>query len=195
MDQAATHRVRDRGDPIARPHRICEDRPAVTQRRSEVERDAGPGYNTNICWRRYAHLDSLIYMTLIVPLDITGFLEDLNPQLLSTINSEFEKVAGQTPPEPTRTSADLQDVTAASGKAGGKSGGGDPLDDLIPRVDLDKLVAQTSVVADSKSDAWKVRKEAFESLAALLEVKSNSRLKPSMGEYKRPRREDRLFLS
>ena len=71
---------------------------------------------------------------------------------------------------------------AAPGKSkGGGGGGADPLDDLIPRVDLDKLVNQTSVVKDSKSDAWKVRKEAFEALNALLEVKSNSRLKPNMG--------------
>lgn len=112
--------------------------------------------------------------------DISGFIEDLNPQLLSTINSEFDKVAGQAPPEPTKTQADLQEV-AAGGK-GGKGGAADPLDDLVPRVDLDKLVAQTTVVADSRSDAWKTRKEAFESLAALLEVKSNSRLKPTMGK-------------
>jgi len=114
--------------------------------------------------------------------DISGFLEDLNPQLLSNINSEFEKVAGQTPPEPTRTSTDLQDIAAGSSKTAGKVGRGDPLDDLIPRVDLDKLVAQTTVVADSKSDAWKVRKEAFDALNALLELKSNSRLKPNMGK-------------
>ena len=113
--------------------------------------------------------------------DISGFLEDLNPQLLSTINSEFEKVAGQTPPETTRTSVDLQQ-TADSGKAANRVGVGDPLDDLIPRVDLDKLVAQTSVLADAKSDAWKVRKEAFEALCAILVVKSNSRLKANMGE-------------
>lgn len=112
--------------------------------------------------------------------DISGFIEDLNPQLLSTINSEFEKAASQTAPEPTRTQADLQEVAASAGK--GKAGGADPLDDLIPRVDLDKLVSSTSVVADSRSDAWKVRKEAFEALNSVLDVKSNSRLKPNMGE-------------
>lgn len=105
----------------------------------------------------------------------------MNPQLLTTINSEFEEVSGQTPPQPTRTSADLQEVAAGPGKANGKAEGGDPLDDLIPRVDLDKLVAQTAVVADSKNDAWKVRKEAFEALNGLLEVKSNSRLRANMG--------------
>ena len=113
-------------------------------------------------------------------IDISGFLEDVNPQLLNTINSEFDKASSQTPPEPTRTQADLQEAAPGKGKSGG--GSADPLDDLIPRVDLDKLVNQTSVVKDSKSDAWKVRKEAFEALNALLDVKSNSRLKPNMGK-------------
>lgn len=117
---------------------------------------------------------------MLIGVDISGFIEDLNPQLLSTINTEFDKAASQTPPEPTRTQADLQESTGGSAK-GGKAGAADPLDDLIPRVDLDKLVNQTSVVADSRSDAWKTRKEAFEALAALLEVKSNGRLKPNMG--------------
>lgn len=116
----------------------------------------------------------------IADVDISGFLEDVNPQLLSTINSEFEKAASQTAPEVTRTQADLQEAVAPTGKAA--IGGADPLDDLIPRVDLDKLVNQTSVLADSKSDAWKTRKEAFEALNTLLEVKSNSRLKSNMGE-------------
>ena len=123
----------------------------------------------------------LVTVRIAVGADISGFLEDLNPQLLNTINSEFDKVAGQSPPEPTKTSADLRDA-APTGKGGKSAGGGDPLDDLIPRVDLDKLVNQTSVINDSRADAWKVRKEAFEALNALLEVKSNTRLKPNMGE-------------
>ncbi|ORY29668.1 armadillo-type protein [Naematelia encephala] len=123
----------------------------------------------------------LVTVKISVGADISGFLEDVNPQLLATINSEFDKASDQTPPEPTKSQADLKDTAAAPGK-GGKGAGADALDDLIPRVDLDKLVNQTTVLADSKSDAWKVRKEAFESLNALLEVKSNSRLKPNMGE-------------
>jgi cytoskeleton-associated protein 5 len=117
-------------------------------------------------------------------LDVTGFLEDLNPALLSTINSEFDKVTGQTPPEPTRHSAELQQSSAEGPGVGiaSHSTGADPLDDLIPRVDLDKLVGNTNVIADSKSDSWKTRKEAFESLLAVLEQKSNSRLKANMGK-------------
>ena len=122
----------------------------------------------------------LVTVRIFVGSDISGFLEDLNPQLLTTINSEFDKVAGQAPPEPTRTSADLKEV--AAGTKGGGKGAADPLDDIIPRVDLDKLVAQTTILNDSKSDAWKVRKEAFEALNALMEVKSNQRLKANMGQ-------------
>lgn len=113
--------------------------------------------------------------------DVVSFLEDLNPQLLTTINSEFDKVAGQPAPEPTRTSADLQSAAGPAGSGAAAASTADPLDDLIPRVDLDKLVASTSVIADSKSDAWKTRKEAFESLNAVLEVGANARLKPNMG--------------
>ena len=113
--------------------------------------------------------------------DITGFLEDLNPQLLATINTEFDKAASQSPPEPSRTQIDLQEASGPAKSTG--SGGVDALDDLIPRVELDKLVAQTTVLSDAKSDAWKVRKEAFEALSVLLEVKANARLKPGMGEW------------
>jgi len=132
----------------------------------------------------------LVTVKIFVGGDISGFLEDLNPQLLSTINSEFDKVASQTPPEPTRTQADLREVAAGPSK----KSGADPLDDLVPRVDLDKLVAQTTVVADSRADAWKVRKEAFEALNALLEVKSNQRLKPTMGELLIPVRFNKLII-
>lgn len=125
----------------------------------------------------------LVTIKVFVGGDISGFLEDLNPQLLTTINSEFDKAASQTPPEPTRTQADLQEVAAGPGKQG--KGGANPLDDLVPRVDLDKIVGQTSVITDSRNDAWKVRKEAFEALNALLDVKSNQRLKSNMGTYKR----------
>lgn len=126
----------------------------------------------------------LVQVKIFVGADISGFIEDLNPTLLATINKEFEKVDGQAPPEPTRQQADLKEV--AGGKGKGKGGAADALDDLIPRVELDKLVNQTTILKDSKSDAWKTRKEAFEALNALLDVKSNQRLKPTMGELDVP---------
>ena len=108
-------------------------------------------------------------------------MEDLNPQLLATIEGEFAKVDGQAAPVPTRTSADVAAVASQPGGKG-KGGGGDPMDDLFPRVDLDKLVAGTTIVVDAKSDAWKTRKEALELLQSILDVGTNKRLKPNMGD-------------
>lgn len=106
----------------------------------------------------------------------------MNPQLLATINSEFDKVEGNTAPEPTRTSADLANM-ASTGGAGTKGGAsaGDPLDDLFPRVEIDGLLKGTTILADAKSDAWKTKKEALETLQAILDQGANKRLKPNMG--------------
>lgn len=101
----------------------------------------------------------------------------MNPQLLVTIDTEFSKVEGQSPPSPIRFSADV--AAAGSGSGGGK-GGGDALDELFPRVDLDKLISGTSILTNAKSDAWKTRKEALEMLVAILDAGPNKRLKPTM---------------
>jgi len=55
------------------------------------------------------------------------------------------------------------------------------MDDLFPRVEIDGLLKGTTILADSKSDAWKSRKEALEALQALLDQGANKRLKPSIG--------------
>lgn len=117
--------------------------------------------------------------------DISNFLQDLNPQLLSTIESEFGKIAGEAPPAPTRTSADLAPAAGASGTAKGKgkaaaeaATGADPLDDLFPRVEIDKLVSSSTVKACDDA-AWKARKEALEQIQGILEA--NKRLKPTLG--------------
>jgi len=68
--------------------------------------------------------------------------------------------------------------TASGGTA---KGGFDPMDDLFPRVEIDGLLKGTTILADSKSDAWKSRKEALEALQALLDQGANKRLKPSIG--------------
>lgn len=112
-------------------------------------------------------------------LGIKDLLEDLNPQLLTTIHAEFDKVEGQNPPDPTRTSADLALLPQTNDSR--KSKVGDPLDDLFPRVDLDKLLVGTTILADAKSDAWKSRKEGLEALQGLLDIGANKRLKSTMG--------------
>lgn len=106
-------------------------------------------------------------------------MEDLNPQLLSTILSEFDKVEGTQAPQPTREQQDVKNMTPATGST--KGAAADPIDDLFPRVDLDSLMKGTTVLADSKSDAWKTKKEGLETLQAILDQGANKRLKPSMG--------------
>lgn len=116
---------------------------------------------------------------------IKDLIEDLNPQLLKTILAEFDKVEGKPSPEPIRTSVDVVNMTASSGGGAGKpaAAGGDPLDDLFPRVDIDGLLKGTTILADAKSDAWKTKKEALEMLQAILDQGANKRLKPTMGEW------------
>jgi cytoskeleton-associated protein 5 len=127
---------------------------------------------------------ALLTLQFIPPTRSTGikdFLEDLNAQLLVTIQGEFDKVEGTPAPEPSRTSADVAALAPVTG--GGAAKGLDPLDDLFPRVEIDGLLKGTTILADSKSDAWKTRKEALETLQALLDQGANKRLKPSIGKF------------
>jgi cytoskeleton-associated protein 5 len=114
-------------------------------------------------------------LTGFVFTDITTFLQDLNPQLLTTIESEFNKVASDSPPEPTRTGVDnaVETNSSAGGKV--KANAGDALDDLFPRVDLDKLLSPATISACNDAN-WKTRKEALETIQSILEA--NKRLKP-----------------
>lgn len=104
----------------------------------------------------------------------------MNAQLLVTIQGEFDKVENVPAPEPSRTSADIAALAPATG--GGAAKGLDPLDDLFPRVEIDGLLKGTTILADTKSDAWKARKEALEMLQALLDQGANKRLKPTIGK-------------
>jgi cytoskeleton-associated protein 5 len=113
---------------------------------------------------------------------VKDLLEDVNPQLLATISSEFDKVEGNAPSEPSRSQADLTEVEASAGVPGKKGqAAADPLDDLIPRVELDSLLKGTAILVDGKSDAWKTKKEALETLQAILDQGANKRLQPTMG--------------
>ncbi|ESK96943.1 spindle pole body [Moniliophthora roreri MCA 2997] len=135
--------------------------------------------NSNAAVRTSA-TKALVTVKLFAGSSITDLLEDLNPQLLNTITVEFDKVEGTPAPEPTRVSADVASMPTTTSKGG--TTGGDPLDDLFPRVEIDSLLKGTTILADAKSDAWKTKKEALENLQAILDQGSNKRLKPSMGE-------------
>ncbi|KAI6150798.1 microtubule associated protein [Pisolithus tinctorius] len=136
--------------------------------------------NSNAAVRTSA-TKTLVTVKLFAGAGIKSFLEDINPQLLATIESEFDKVEGTLAPNPTRTSVDTAAIAPASSD-GTVKGGLDPLEELFPRVEIDSLLKGTTILADAKSDAWKSKKEALETLQATLDQGTNKRLKPAMGE-------------
>ncbi|KAJ7452458.1 microtubule associated protein [Mycena galericulata] len=137
--------------------------------------------NSNAAVRTSA-TKTLVTVKLFAGSSIKDFLEDLNAQLLNTITAEFDKVEGNPAPEPSRTSADLASMVASSSTSIGAAVSGDPLDDLFPRVELDGLLKGTTILADSKSDSWKTKKEGLEAFQSILDQGSNKRLKPTMGD-------------
>ena len=137
--------------------------------------------NSNAAVRTSA-TKTLVIVKLFAGSSIVDLLGDLNPQLLATIQSEFDKVGGNSPPEPTRQSTDVLGMVQQGGsgsKGGSTTLGG--LDDLFPRVEIDGLMKGTTILTDAKSEAWKTKKEALETLQAILDQGANKRLKPQMG--------------
>ncbi|EFI28381.1 microtubule associated protein [Coprinopsis cinerea okayama7 len=137
--------------------------------------------NSNAAVRTSA-TKTLVTIKLFAGSGIKDLLEDINPQLLSTISSEFDKAEGTPAPTPSRTSADVVNLAPAGGSGKGGAAAADALDDLFPRVELDGLMKGTTILTDAKSDAWKTKKEALETLQAILDQGNNKRLKPNMGE-------------
>ncbi|BGP23073.1 microtubule associated protein [Rhodotorula toruloides] len=133
---------------------------------------------------RTSAIKALVTLRLFVGPDIVNFLSDLTPQLLSTIDSDFEKAASEQPPAPTRFGADTVAPPAPAGAGGAATNGKslpaapevDPMDELFPRVDFDRLVSSAQIQACSDAN-WKVRKEALEGIREILEA--NKRLKPT----------------
>lgn len=107
---------------------------------------------------------TVIYMYMGQPLRM--FFEDEKPALLQQIDAEFEKVKGEKPPPPTRG------LTAgAEGAEEEEDDENTPqeedVSDLIPRNDIgDKFT--TALMEELNDKNWKVRKEALEKIAAIL---------------------------
>lgn len=137
--------------------------------------------NSNAAVRTSA-TKTLVMVKLFAGSSIVDLLGDLNPQLLATIQSEFDNVEGNSPPELTRQSADILSMGQQGGSGSkGSSATSGALDDLFPRVEIDGLMKGTTILADAKSEAWKTKKEALETLQAILDQGANKRLKPQMG--------------
>ncbi|KDN53582.1 ARM repeat-containing protein [Tilletiaria anomala UBC 951] len=113
---------------------------------------------------------------------LNTFIADINAQLKASIEAEIAKAGNNPPPAPTRFSAELQAMVSASAKAASGSAAPvthDPLEDLVPRQSLEKLIP-ASAIAQLNHTNWKERKEGLEQIQSILEV--NSRLKPEMNE-------------
>lgn len=140
--------------------------------------------NANV---RTQALKALVTLRLFVGPDIKTFVQDLNANLLSTIDTEFTKANEETPPEPTRVSGDHASAAnsgpSSIGAKGRRAGTDDPADELFPRQDLEKLVP-SAMIASTKDANWKQRKEAMEGIQSILE--HNKRLKPTLGELSLP---------
>jgi hypothetical protein len=181
MDGSGFDWVRHRRALVALSHRVFEDSSEEFKCSCPNKRHQDSCYRETVCWSKYA-LPNILFWFSDFPKGIKDLLEDLNPQLLTTILSEFDKVEGTSAPEPTRQSLDVINSAPAVGPSkAAAAGAGDPLDELFPRVELDGLLKGTTVLTDGKSDAWKTKKEALETLQTILDQGANKRLKPSMG--------------
>jgi cytoskeleton-associated protein 5 len=99
---------------------------------------------------------------------LRDFLGQVKPALLTTIDQEFEKVAGQRLPAPTRQYRHAQQEKAAGGRRGGgssRSGGSGEIE--LPREDISSRV-DGKLLAELGDKNWKTRKEALDQVQALL---------------------------
>ncbi|KAG6383714.1 hypothetical protein SASPL_156515 [Salvia splendens] len=100
--------------------------------------------------------EGLIIFTL--PEDIKGFLSDVKPALLSTLDAEYEKNPHEASAVPKKV-VKVTDSTS-SGVTGGMDG--------LPREDISEKITPTLLKGLESSD-WKARLESIESITKLLE--------------------------
>ncbi|KAK3536056.1 hypothetical protein QTP70_026011 [Hemibagrus guttatus] len=107
-------------------------------------------------------------MFLYMGAPLRMFFEDEKPALLSQIDTEFEKMQGQSPPAPTRglskkgpeNDGEEADEEEADGGAG-------DIMDLLPRTDISDKI--TSDMVEKISDKnWKIRKEGLDEVTAVI---------------------------
>lgn len=142
---------------------------------------------------RNAAVSALGVVRMFTGPEIKVFVQDLNPALITIIETEFDKVADRSAPKPTREQkffsqgpkASAGGSTSADGEASGSAAAPaayveDVMDDLIPRVDISAQI--TGKLLEEMGDAgWKIRKEALDNLAGILES-ANYRIKPTIGD-------------
>ncbi|XP_062856912.1 cytoskeleton-associated protein 5 isoform X2 [Trichomycterus rosablanca] len=119
-------------------------------------------------------------MHLYMGAPLRMFFEDEKPALLSQIDTEFEKMQGQSPPAPTRgqsTKGAEEDGEEADEEE--PDGGAGDIMDLLPRSDISDKI--TSDMVEKISDKnWKIRKEGLDEAAAV--ISEAKFIQPNIGE-------------
>lgn len=106
--------------------------------------------------------------------DIRSYVEDLNPTLLSTIDTEFEKAAKRTPPAPTRVQGKCQKSLPMN------QDNMIPEEPMIHKVDISENLNETLINKLGDSN-WRLRKEALDEIEELIN-NANKHIKPNLGE-------------
>ncbi|XP_077995152.1 cytoskeleton-associated protein 5-like isoform X5 [Glandiceps talaboti] len=114
----------------------------------------------------------VMYMYMGAPIRV--LFDDEKAALLKQIDTEIEKVQGESPPKPIRGSskgkgggADSEEEEDDEVDEGGAAGGGAAMDDLIPRVDIGAKI--TSQIIEEMADTkWKIRGEALQKVQDIL---------------------------
>ncbi|XP_063045140.1 cytoskeleton-associated protein 5-like [Engraulis encrasicolus] len=122
-------------------------------------------------------------MFLYMGAPLRMFFEDEKAALLSQIDSEFEKMKGQTPPAPIR-GVSKKGAGDSEGDEGElehseQEGGAGDVMDLLPRTNIsDKITSDmVSKIGDKN---WKVRKEGLDEAAAV--ISEAKFIKPTIGD-------------
>ncbi|KAL4642009.1 cytoskeleton-associated protein 5 isoform X1 [Arapaima gigas] len=122
----------------------------------------------------------VMYLYMGPPLRM--FFEDEKPALLAQIDSEFEKMQGQSPPAAIRGFSKKgaeDDGEEAEEQQQEEEGGSGDFMDLLPRTDIsDKITSE--IVAKIGDKNWKIRKEGLEEAAAV--ISEAKFIQPNVGE-------------
>ncbi|KAM9854380.1 cytoskeleton-associated protein 5 [Aulostomus maculatus] len=118
---------------------------------------------------RTAAITLLGVMYLYMGAPLRMFFEDEKPAQLQQIDAEFDKMKGQSPPAPIKSTKKA--ATEEEGDDGEEQedigGGGQDIMDLLPRTDIgDKITSD--LVSKIEEKNWKIRKEGLEEVAAII---------------------------
>ena len=112
---------------------------------------------------------------------VVSLLPDITPQLRSTIETQVQ--TAPPPPPPTRSARAAAPVPEDEPVEAVPAA---PLDDALPRVEIDTL-ASPATLASSSDSAWKVRKEALERIRDALRPHARLRGGMELAQTLRPR--------